>query len=260
MFATERSDVMNSQPADRAHLLPLLYELGADSGWAGGMAAVTLALLRSARLPAGARLLDAGCGGGAMLHALARAGWADAIGVDLHPVALFGHAQRSAPLSGADLHHLPFTEGSFDAFLALDSFDQQGIVLPAALAEARRVLRPGGVALLRVSAYPWLQGAHDAAFGTGRRYARREFVAAVQEAGLRVVRATHANSLLAPPVIALRLAQRDDLHPQAEHLYGSTAANRVLAAALRLEARWLARRNLPFGLSLFVLGEKPVHG
>jgi SAM-dependent methyltransferase len=250
-----------SATSGQAHLLPLLYELEAESGWAGGMAAVTLALLHGAGLPSGARVLDAGCGGGAMLRALQEAGQGEAVGVDLHPAALFGDATHAAPVAGGDLHRLPFGDGCFDALLALDSLDQEGVHLAGALGEARRVLRPGGALLLRVSAYPWLHGAHDAAFGTGKRYARGELLAAVRGAGFAVLRATHANSLLAPPVIALRLAQRDALHPQAEQLYGSSTANRVLGAALRQEARWLERRNLPFGLSLFVLAQKqPVRG
>ena len=249
-----------SAASGQAHLLPLLYELEAESGWAGGMAAVTLALLRGAGLPPGARVLDAGCGGGAMLCALQDAGQPKAVGVDLHPAALLGDGTRAAPVAGGDLHRLPFGDGCFDAVLALDSFDQEEVMLADALGEARRVLRLGGVLLLRVSAYPWLHGAHDTAFGTGKRYAREEMLAAVREAGFAVLRATHANALLAPPVAALRLAQRDELHPQAEGLYGSGAANRLLGAALRMEARWLARRDLPCGLSLFVLGEKPVRG
>lgn len=248
---------MSTTPPGQAHLLPLLYELGAETGWAGGMAAVTLALLGSAYLPPQPSMLDAGCGGGVMLRALADAGWAHTVGLDLHPAALFGDSRRAAPVTGGDLQRLPFGDGRFDAVLALDSFDQQGVSLPAALGEAQRVLRSGGLLLLRVSAYPWLHGAHDVAFGTGRRYTRREVLAAVQGAGFIPVRVTHANSLLAPPVIGLRLAQRDDLHPQAESLYGSAAAHRILEAALRLEARWLARRDLPFGLSLFVLAVRP---
>lgn len=250
-----------SATSGQAHLLPLLYELEADGGWAGGMAAVSMALLRGARLPPGARVLDVGCGGGAMLRALADAGQGETIGVDLHPAALFGDATRAAPVAGGDLHRLPFDDRCFDGLLALDSFDQEGVRLAEALGEARRVLRPGGALLLRVSAYPWLHGAHDAAFGTGKRYARRELLAAVNAAGFAVRRVTHANGLLAPPVIAWRLAQRGALHPQAERLYASSAANRVLGAALRREARRLERRDLPFGLSLFVLAEKqPVRG
>lgn len=248
-------------------LLHLLYDTHATGGWTGGIARLTMALVDGLSLPASPTILEAGCGSGAFVRALrTRLPNARVAGLDLNPLAL-GYALAQTPPPAAflqgNLLHLPAADQSIDLLLALDAFDQVAVPLGAALAEARRVLRPGGVLLLRMSAHPWLQGAHDAAFNTGRRVTRFEIETALRGAGLLLRRITYANMLLAPPVIALRLienstrASQEQVAREEATLYASPLANRVLAAALHLEALWLRRANLPFGLSLLAAAQSP---
>jgi SAM-dependent methyltransferase len=259
------------------NLLPLLYDSEATAGWHAGMAAVTRALLPGVRLPVAPRVLEVGCGNGELLRLLAT-DLPDArlAGMDLSPVALRSAAEKGSSegaavaLTQANLLRLPFANQSFDALLALDSFDQSAIDIDAALAEAWRVLRPGGFLLLRVSAYPWLYGPHDRAFNTGRRYAASEVRAALAASGFAVLHLTHANSLLAPPVVALRLLSRmaNELRSRgilprpkqaaggSSGVYASPVANRAVELALRAEAAWLRVAPLPAGLSLIALACK----
>jgi len=105
-------------------------------------------------LPWGARVLDVPCGWGRHTRLLAQAGW-QTVGAD-QSLPLLRHARapgRGHRLSyaAADLRHLPFAGGSFDA--VINVFTSLGLFLDdledvAALSEARRVLRPGGVFLL----------------------------------------------------------------------------------------------------------------
>lgn len=103
---------------------------------------------------AGSDWLDVGCGTGALIGAIARtASPARLTGVDPSPEFL-GEAAGQLPdgtdLRVADARHLPFDPDSFDAAVS-------GLVLnfvpdpSAAVAEMRRVTRPGGV----VAAYVW---------------------------------------------------------------------------------------------------------
>jgi SAM-dependent methyltransferase len=103
-------------------------------------------------LPWGARVLDVPCGWGRHTRLLAESGYA-AVGADLS-WPLLRHARQAAaepPLAAADVRRLPFADACFDAVLnvctSLGLFldDAQDV---AVLAEARRVLRPGGVFLL----------------------------------------------------------------------------------------------------------------
>lgn len=237
-------------------MLPSLFQAQAVQGWSSGMLQIVDALLAD-QIAADGCLLEIGCGGGQFLHH-----WRQShphqrlFGVDLHAAALpFAQklTQHSVQLSQADLCTLPFAPDSFDAIVALDVLDQEGVALSAALAEAKRLLKPCGRFLLRVSAYPWLYGAHDIAFNTGQRFAKVKLRQALEAAGFGIQRITYANALLAAPIILSRLLLQSRWHNSIPDLYDSTLSNQLFANALRLEARWLQRADLAFGISLYVL-------
>jgi malonyl-CoA O-methyltransferase len=108
-----------------------------------------LALLAEAA-PGARRVLDVGAGTGALLARLAeeRPGLA-AAGVDLAP-GMCAAARAAAPgahVAAADAEALPFRAGAFDLFVSTSTFQWLPRLGPA-LAEARRVLEPGGVLCL----------------------------------------------------------------------------------------------------------------
>jgi SAM-dependent methyltransferase len=90
-------------------------------------------------LPEG-RVLDLGCGVG---HSWRELEPRETVGVDLDPAVLAGQGRETV---AADMRALPFAAGSFDAVLSVQSIehvpDPERVV-----AEARRVLRPGGTAV-----------------------------------------------------------------------------------------------------------------
>ncbi|PYS77437.1 MAG: methyltransferase type 11 [Acidobacteria bacterium] len=246
-----------------------LYALEQDFWWFAGMREITAALLDAACAPAESRLvLDAGCGTGGNLTWLARyAGSGRVMGVDLAPDALRFCAERKhRGLAQASVTDLPFADSTFDLVTSFDVLVQ----LPGEAADERamremyRVLRPGGVAFLRVAAYRWMTSGHDRALGTQRRYTLGELVGKVERAGFKTLRATYANSLLLP-VAAFRrlllkragLADRgSDVKPLPPSLRW---LNRALEGVLRGEASILqgSRLRLPFGLSAICVAERP---
>ena len=108
-----------------------------------------------ARLSPGDAVLDAGCGAGVpIMRELAGPGM-KVVGVDLSSAQLELARSRvpAAGLAQADLVELPFRDGSFDGLVSFYAV----IHVPrtyhqAVFAEFRRVLRPGGVALLCLGA------------------------------------------------------------------------------------------------------------
>jgi demethylmenaquinone methyltransferase / 2-methoxy-6-polyprenyl-1,4-benzoquinol methylase len=118
-----------------------------DRGW-------RRAAIEAARLGPGALALDVACGTGD-LAALARATGARVLGVDFAPQMLrLARARRAASyLARADAAALPLAGGTVDAVtcgFALRNF----VAIPPFLAEAARVLRPGGRLVLLEVATP----------------------------------------------------------------------------------------------------------
>ena len=239
--------------------LPDLYRMEDTNGWSQGMRRISLALLAGMPFIRGP-VLDLGCGGGMFVRDLAATRpQALVVGLDLSATALTYAQTRSGGerLLQGDGGILPLADKSIGLVTALDSFDQVSLDLDRALAEVRRVLRPGGVLLARVSAHPWLAGPHDLAFNTGRRWRLHDLAHHFQAAGLQVERTTYANSLLSPLIVAARLLQRwGDLSPK--HLAEENAlSNALLRRALVVEAAWLEQHRFPFGISAYLIARRP---
>ena len=126
----------------------------ARAGWVGFVpfesttGSVAPRLVRFADVERGARVLDVGCGTGAVALTAARLG-ATVTGADLTP-ALIERARANAELAAlavefrvADVEDLPFADAEFDAVLS--QFGHMFAPRPqVAIAEMLRVLEPGG--------------------------------------------------------------------------------------------------------------------
>lgn len=94
-------------------------------------------------LPGGAKLLDFGCGQGAMVRVFHDHGF-DAYGCDF-ATNMADFDSRLCPLA-TDPYRVPFEDGEFDCVISDQVFEHVQDY-EAALSEIRRVLRPGGVSL-----------------------------------------------------------------------------------------------------------------
>jgi SAM-dependent methyltransferase len=228
--------------------------------WYAGMRQVALAVLEEALAGrTGLLLLDAGCGTGGTTIELRRFG--EVVGVDLAWEALCPARDRGLhELARGSIEQLPFRDGSFDvatSFEVVYHLDVGSDI--GALREIRRVLRPGGLFLLRVPAHDWLRGEHDRLVHTRHRYTRAEVAAKLDEAGFTVQRLSWANSLLFPPAVAKRMLERQngrdpsaaiepDLWQPPEPL------NAMLQSVVAVEAFAIPKGiPLPFGLSVLAV-------
>ena len=217
--------------------------------------------LLAGRLEPGARVIDVGCGTGDNLPALEDAAGRTVVGVELSPYAV-RHAPRSAAgdvrVGVSRAEHLPFRTGSADLVTSMDVIEH--LDDDAALAEYRRVVRPGGLVLLTVPAYPWLWSHHDDWAAHLRRYTRRTLVDAVVRAGLQPLRTTYFNSFLVPPAAVMRRTpvRRLITVEQDEVGAASPMVDRVMTGLAAGERRWTrGGRSVPFGLSIVTLAERP---
>jgi SAM-dependent methyltransferase len=165
------------------------------------------------------------------------------------------------PAARGRVEALPFPGDAFDAVTSFDVLYHRWIEDDAAaVAELARVLRPGGVLLMRVPALRMLWGAHDAAVHSRHRYTTREVRALLEGQGLRVLRVTYANTLLFPVIALRRLLDRLTGREGSDVSFLPAPLEWTFGSLLRLEARVLPRVSFPLGASVFALARKPGAG
>jgi len=107
----------------------------------------------AAHLPRGARILEGGCGRANKVKAMANAGY-QATGVDFAEDSV-NQAKLNYPdldIRRGDVRRLDFPDGHFDGYWSIGVIEHFWEGYDAILAEAARVLRPGGFLFLTA---PW---------------------------------------------------------------------------------------------------------
>jgi SAM-dependent methyltransferase len=210
------------------------------------------------RAPDDARLLDVGCGTGTMLGYLSRYGRAQ--GVDAsHEAVGFCRERGVDGVIHADGVPLPFDDSSFDLVTALDVVEHVDRD-DELLAELRRITKPGGMLLVSVPAFRFLWGPQDEISHHKRRYTAPELRERIVAAGWSIDRLTYFNTLLFPPIAAIRLLRRDRPDKPLRSDFELTKpgrANALLARAFSFEAPLVDRFDLPFGVSLLAVASAP---
>ena len=204
------------------------------------------------RLPARARILDAGAGSGRNMVELGRHGAVTAIELSPTSVCLARARDVGEVVEGSVLD-MPFESGSFDLATSLDVIEHLEDDL-GALRELRRVVTPGGCLLVTVPAYQWLWSGHDEVNHHHRRYTRRSLRVVGEQAGWKQVRTTYFNSLLLPVAMVLRIMDRFSRKTTESSLdlwVPPQPLNWLMERPLALEAALIARGGrIPAGLSL----------
>jgi SAM-dependent methyltransferase len=198
--------------------------------------------------PPGGRALDIGAAGGGNTRVLRAHGWRP-VALEYSPDGATVCAERNLPVIRADARFLPLPSACLDlvvAFDVLEHIEEDHL----AAAEMRRVLRPGGTALIAVPADMRLWSAHDTAVGHVRRYDRAGLRGAVEKAGLAVDEIWSWNVLLRP---AAAWKRRRSTGSDLERL--PPALNLGLRAVVAAE-RYLPVRSLP-GVSLVLRAHRP---
>lgn len=224
------------------------------------MRRLTLSLLRAHGLRRGCAVLDAGCGTGLFLRDF-REAFAPVreAGIDFAWPALPFAAQRTtARLAGASADSLPFRDAAFDAVHTADVLQHMTIAgAGEALREFRRVLKPGGLAALRLRATRrFAPNQPDVDFD--HAYTDASLRVALSEAGFQVLFLRRINVL---PSLAAEMtytppdpdAPVKGIALRAEN----DARGKVLGAYLALERAWL-RVGLPtpkFGHTLLAIAK-----
>lgn len=233
----------------------------AGSWWNAAMRENAARLLRRAGLPERGVALDVGCGTGQTMSWVRamRPAWR-CIGVDVAPEGLQLARARGEDVMRASALDLPVERASVDLVVTLDVV--QHLPHPAgdiaAFAEMRRILRPGGLLLLRTNAqgFPRTVDDPEAMF---RKYDAPSLARKLAASGFETVRLSRVNALLGLAEIPRELRARRESGTSGYH--GLLAVPRRPTRADSLKRWWLelegravaAGLRLPAGRAILAL-------
>jgi ubiquinone/menaquinone biosynthesis C-methylase UbiE len=233
----------------------LMNTLEEDFWWYRALHAVIAQRIQALQLPAGANVLDAGCGTGGMLKYLAQhAAQYRYKGLEWHAEAASMAEQKTGfAITQGSVNAMPFADQQFAAIISQDVLYHRNVDEQAMLQECYRCLQADGQLLLHVAAFQWMASAHDEHVHGARRYTAPRLEKLLQENGFTVVRSGYWNSLLFPLMMLQRLTVgKHKASSDVETV--SVWQNRIFHAVLDAERRWGLR--LPFGGSVWAHAKK----
>jgi SAM-dependent methyltransferase len=237
------------------YVYPHMYRVEKSHWWFVARQEILLRYIRDRlALPDGARVLDVGCGTGAILELFSRQ--FDAYGSDTAPQAIEFCRQRGLTklhLGGLDTYP---ASTPFDLITMLDVVEhvEDDRTL---LRVAHRLLGERGHLLIAVPAYPSLWSKHDEMLHHKRRYTKESLRRTVTGSGFSITHLTFFNSFLFPVAWAKRIGARVTGSDRANDLeVPGSAVNATLRAVFALERVVLSRGSFPIGLSLLCLASK----
>ncbi len=213
-------------------------------------------LLRYAPKKKNISILDVGCGSGAALRYLSKIG--KTIGLDASNEAI-KYARRRGKVVKGDIQSLPFPSATFDIVTCMDVLYHQWVNNEdKAIAEMHRVLKKGGILLLREPAFEWLRSNEDAVGYTTRRY-RVEIIKHKLQKSFHIHKLSYANFFLFPLAFIKRLPiilHLKDVQDISEIYHLPAPVSILFTSILKLEAHVLPFANFPIGTSVICVARK----
>lgn len=243
-----------------SYLYNLLYQQEKTYWWSVARRSLVIQMWKratGARAPA--RILDAGCGTGALIEDLHPYGYT--AGLDVHTDALRFCKERDLKgLANGSGDALPFRKRVFDVAFCLDTVEH----IPddrRVFAELYRVLAPQGHCIITVPAFPFLWSERDVRLHHQRRYTRKELAGKLKATGFHIRKCSYFSVFYFPLLAALVMARRrGNAPPKIDTDIASVPRplNRLFIGILAVESMLLRWFNFPFGVSLLCVAQKPV--
>lgn len=202
------------------------------------------------------KILDAGCGTGLLAKKLKKFG--DVIGVDVSPRAIYFSRKRGITVKLASINKLPFKPETFDIATSMDVLYHKNVNDKRALSEIYRVLKPGGLLLLRVPANPILFSLHDRFVHTRERYTKKKLLEKLKSTGFQIQKLTFVNSFLFVPALFKALFEKFRKTRNSSSItHPPELINKFILQILLFENLLTRHISLPFGIGLFAVAKKP---
>lgn len=232
-----------------------MAEMEKKHWWFLGRRAVVFDILK--RVSSKGKLLDIGLGTGFNAQKFLEMGF-DVDGLDPAPEAI-EFAKKIAPKVGVIQSSFPSSQipsDTYDVAVLLDVVEHLEDDT-AALADVKRALKKGGVALLTVPAFMFLWTKHDERAHHFRRYRKSELVHAIRVAGLEPEFVSYYNFFLFPLIALVRIITKASGREEGSDFDTTPGFLNGLLAFIFGSERFLLRFfPLPFGVSLIAVVRK----
>lgn len=233
-----------------------MFDKEDDYWWFAARREMVLELLKK-YVKRGTPLLDAGCGTGLLTKTVDRKYIVTAIDFSKKSLALTRKRKPKAKILYVNLEkRLPFPKESFAGITLLDVLEH--IDDQKALSNLARVMKPNGIIIITVPAYPWLFSYWDVLHQHRRRYTRTQLIQLLKRYGFAIEHSSYFNTLFFPLILFVRIFKSTfEKHRRDSDCYEMPIqANNVLHTIFRKETRLATKFRIPFGLSLLVVARK----
>jgi SAM-dependent methyltransferase len=229
----------------------------AEHWWFRGRRKLFSDEIRRLGVPPTAQIVDVGTGTGTNLRLLRELGFSRVEGVDFSDDAIrFCRDKGLGEVIKSDVYSLPFADGSLDLVLMTDVVEHVEDDRRA-IAEAARVLRPGGALLITVPAFQALWGRQDDVSHHLRRYRLRQLTDVLRSTGFAVERAYYFNYLLFMPIwLARQIIRILGAKLDSENQVNTALLNRLLYGLFLFDVRTAPHLRPPFGVSALAVARR----
>jgi len=232
-------------------------EVEASHWWFVGRRRLLKDLITRQRIPVDARVLDIGTSTGTNLRLLKELGFSNRQGLDRSDEAIRWCAEKGfGRVEKGDACELPFGDGEFQLVLATDVIEHVDDDLRA-ITEIRRVLAPGGTAIISVPAFQSLWGLQDDVSHHKRRYLKKPLLELIRRGRLACGDIFYFNYLLFLPIWAARqLIRLLNIKLESENQVNTRVLNRILTGIFLLDVATARIVRPPFGVSVIAIATR----
>jgi|SRR6185369_5908640 SAM-dependent methyltransferase len=232
-------------------------EVEASHWWFVARRQLIADIIAQAAVAPSARVLDVGTSTGTNLRLLRDLGFANRRGLDPSDSAIRWCTEKGlGQVTKGDVCSLPFGDGDFELVLATDIIEHVDDDVRA-VSEIRRVLAPGGTAIISVPAFRSLWGLQDDVSHHKRRYRKRELLEVIERAGLTAMESFYFNYLLFAPIWAARqLIRIAGITLKSENQVNNGALNWLLTRIFLADVATARILRPPFGVSIMAVARR----
>ena len=204
------------------------------------------------------KILDAGCGTGKNMEVIKFLGY-EIYGIDRsHEAIKFCKLRGISNVKIGDVINIPFEDDYFDILFSFDVLIcLEKDELKKAINEFIRVTKKGGFILLNLAAFPFLWSQHDDAWGTKKRFVKRDIYELFKDHNMKYIKISYRIFVLFLPIVLVKFFKKikgklkkditSDLYMPPKFL------NYIFTKIQLFENKLIKRISFPFGTSLFVV-------